>query len=107
MKTIYLYDIKYYNEGMDALQQGHTCFVIGVKTGDSLEWLQGRYPNLVIERLPEVANMNYLAVDNVMELHMLQPAFLTWKEPAVVHAPVAKTTLPVGSVHAPQPRKPF
>lgn len=101
MKTIYIYNLKHYREGEHLLKSGARCFVIGVKTGDSLEWLQQRYPQLVIERLPEVGNMNYLSDDAVLERHMLQPAFITWKEPA----PVVKPTPPVGSVHAPQPRK--
>lgn len=103
MKTICIHTLKHYHEGEVLLKSGARCFVIGVKTGDSLEWLQQRYPQLVIERLPEVGNMNYLSQDNMNEDHMLQPAFITWKEPA----PVAKPTPPVGSVHAPQPRKPF
>jgi len=81
MKTLYIHNLKHYNEGEHHLKSGVRCFVIGVKTGDSLEWLQHRYPNLVIERLPEVGNMNYVSDDNCLTNHMLQPAFITWKEP--------------------------
>lgn len=81
MKTLYLSQLMVYGEGLPALKSGTRFFIIAVKQGDSLENLQRKYPQIVIERLPEVGNMNYLSQDSMDDNHMLQPAFITWKEP--------------------------